>query len=150
MKKIIFLSLVTSLIIGSCTQQEVKSPIEGTWQLVNGQGVWSDSTGMKTFEYPGNKNGNHWKIITKAHFATIYQDTTLTGFLTTGFNGGIYTFKNGIYTENFTHSSMTNRQLGTKLFFKAKIEGDKLVISPCSEDGKEMKAGNFEEYKRLD
>jgi hypothetical protein len=34
MKKIVFLSLIISFIIGSCTQQEVKSPIEGAWQLV--------------------------------------------------------------------------------------------------------------------
>jgi hypothetical protein len=146
--KTVLLLLVCALIIGC--ENKSTSPIVGTWQLVIGKGVLSDSSGMKSFDYPGNKNGNHWKIITKAHFATIYQDTTSNGFLSTGFNGGTYTFINSIYTENFTHSSITNRQLGTKLFFKAKIEGDKLFISPCSEDGTDMKSGNFEEYKRLD
>ena len=66
MKKIILLSLIISLIIGSCTQQEVKSPIEGTWQLINGKYLLSDTT----FNYPG-ANGNHCKIMTKSHFAAI-------------------------------------------------------------------------------
>jgi len=35
--------------------------------------------------------------------------------------------------------------------YKTKIEGeDRLLLTPCSEDGTEEKFGNFEEYKRLD
>jgi len=93
MKKIIFFSMVISLIILSCAQQEAKSPLEGTWQLINGKGLLPDTTII----YPGI-NGKHWKIITKSHFATIYQDTTSDKFLTNGFNGGTYTFISGIYT----------------------------------------------------
>lgn len=144
MKKVIFLGLVITVIITCCAQQEAKSPLEGTWQLTNGKGLSPDTTII----YPGI-NGKHWKIITKSHFATIYQDTTSDKFLTNGFNGGTCTFIDGIYTENFTHSSLPS-QIGRRMLFKAKIEGNKLFITPCSEDGTDEKYGNFEEYKRLD
>jgi len=137
--------LLVCVFFTSCKTQKT-SPIIGTWQLINGQYKSADTT----FYYPGNKNGNHWKIITKLHFATIYQDTTSNKFLYSGFNGGTYTYLDGIYTENFSHSSLSNSQLGTNITFKAKIEGDRLIISPCSSDGKELNVGNFEEYKRLD
>jgi len=128
------------------------SSIVGTWQLVNGKELYLSNDTIKTFDYPGNVNGNHWKIITKSHFATIYQDTTSNSekFLYTGFNGGTYTYINGIYTETFTHSSLSKGQIGTSLSFNAKIEGNKLFISPVSKDGKDKKTGNFEEYRRLD
>jgi hypothetical protein len=146
MKEIVYFSLIFSLIIGSCTQKEARSPIEGTWQLVNGRYLSSDTS----INYPGNFNGNHWKILTDSHFATIYQDTASNKFLSTGFNGGTYTYIDGIYKEYYTHSSISNSQIGMELTFKAKVEDDKLFISPCSEDGKEEEFGNFEEYKRLD
>ena len=139
----ILLAFVFAL-LASCSTQNT-SPIIGTWQLVNGKAVTSDTT----FTYPGN-NGNHWKIITKSHFATIYQDTTSNTILSTGFNGGTYSYIDGIYTESFSHSSISNRQIGTSMYFKAKVNGDKLFISPCLEDGTEKESGNFEEYKRLD
>ena len=145
MKAKAFLILLVCAMFTRCGNQSI-SPIIGTWQLINGKYISSDTT----VDYPGNVNGNHWKIITKSHFATIYQDTTSNKFLSTGFNGGTYTYIDGIYTENFSHSSIANRQIGTKLSFKAKIEGDKLFISPYSKDGTEGKYGNFEEYKRLD
>jgi hypothetical protein len=135
----------------TCNAQNASSII-GTWQLVNGKEVYLSHDTLKTFNYPGNVNGNHWKIITKSHFASIYQDTTSNSneFLHTGFNGGTYTYINDVYTGHFTHSSLSKHQIGTSLTFKAKIEGDKLFISPLSKDGKDSKTGNFEEYKRLD
>jgi hypothetical protein len=140
----ILLAFVFVLLAG-CSNQNT-SLIIGTWQLVDGKVITSDTT----FTYPGNSNGNHWKIITKSHFATIYQDTTSNIILSTGFNGGTYTYIDGIYTEKFSHSSISNRQLGTSLYFKANVDGDKLFLSPCLEDGTEKATGNFEEYKRLD
>ena len=145
MKAKVFLSVLVCALLCSCNNKST-SPIIGTWQLVNGQYKTADTV----VHYPGNLNGNHWKIITRSHFATIYQDTTSKRFLSTGFNGGTYTYTNGIYTESFSHTSLSNSQIGTKITFKATIEGDKLLLSPCSEDGKELKSGNFEEYKRLD
>jgi hypothetical protein len=140
--------LICALLI-NCENKST-SPITGTWELIKGSYISSDTALMKSIEYPRTVNGKNWKIITKSHFASIYQDTTTDLLFTTGFNGGTYTFINGIYTENFTHSSISNNQIGEKLFFKAKIEGDKLFLTPCSEDGTEKKFGNFEEYKRLD
>jgi hypothetical protein len=100
--------------------------------------------------YPFSDQARHWKIITRTHFATIFQDTTTDVVFSTGFNGGTYTFMNSIYTENFTHSSYSNNLIGQKLLFNARIENDTLFLSPCSEDGTMLENGNFEEYKRLD
>ena len=147
--RFIFLMLFICALLTNCINNST-SPIIGTWELIKGSVILSDTALMKSFEYPRSVNGKHWKIITKSHFASIYQDTTTNLILSTGFNGGTYTFINGIYTENFTHSSISNHQIGTRMFFKAKIEGDKLFITPCSEDGSEKKFGNYEEYKRLD
>ena len=147
--RLILLMLIICALLTNCDNKST-SPIIGTWELIKGSFISSDTARMKSFEYPRSVNGGNWKIITKSHFASIYQDTTSNLFLSTGFNGGTYTFIKGIYTKNFTHSSISNRQIGTKLFFKAKIEGDKLFITSCSEDGTEKKFGNFEEYIRLD
>ena len=137
--------IVAGLLL-SCTQQEeVKSPIEGTWQLLEGKVTTADTM----FTYPGSTNAKHWKIITESHFATIYQDTTSNEIFSTGFNGGTYTYIDGVYTEYFTHSKYSS-QIGSSLSFKAKIEGDRLHISPCNEDGTENEFGNIEKYKRLD
>jgi hypothetical protein len=141
--------LIICALLTNCANKST-SPIIGTWELIKGSYISNDTARMKSFEYPRSVNGKHWKIITKSHFASIYQDTTTNLFLSSGFNGGKYTFINGIYTENFTHSSISNRQIGTKLLFKAKIEGDKLFITPFSDNGTEIKFGSFEEYKRLD
>lgn len=145
----IFLTLIICAILTNCNNPRT-SPIIGTWELIKGNLVSSDTSLWKSFEYPRSVNGKNWKVITQSHFATIYQDTTTNLLLSTGFNGGTYTFIDGVYTEKFTHSSISNDQIGTELFFKAKIEGDKLFLTPCSEDGMEKKFGNFEEYRRLD
>lgn len=56
MKKIIFLSLVIALIIGSCTQ-ETRTPIEGAWQMVYA------TSGENTF--PNDITGSGIKVWTQ-------------------------------------------------------------------------------------
>lgn len=67
MKKILFLSLIISLIIGSCAQQEKKSPIEGTWKMVYGD--WSSYNIKDT--YPAQVKGGQIKLYTKSYFSYV-------------------------------------------------------------------------------
>lgn len=136
-----------------CCDTKLTNPIEGTWELISGMYISDDNdenAEYRSFNYPYSNYGKYWKIISKTHFATIFQDTTNNSLFSTGFNAGTYTLIDGIYTENFTHSSYIKELIGMKLLFKVKIEGDKLFISSCYEDGTTKDYGNFEEYKRLD
>jgi hypothetical protein len=63
MKKIIFLSLIIALIIGSCTQEK-KSPIEGNWQM-----VYAKYANGLTF--PADVKGGQIKIWSNGYFAFI-------------------------------------------------------------------------------
>ena len=91
MKKVIFLSLAISLIIGSCSQKEI-SPIEGAWQLVYGQ--WSSMEET----YPNQITGSDIKMWTKDCFAFVgkFQIDTV---MIDNFGWGKYKFIEGIKYE---------------------------------------------------
>ena len=99
--------------------------------------------------YPMTIHGKHMKIITKMHFATVWQDTTNPSSIYPGFNGGSYTFDSGLYTENHEYFSNPS-QIGKKSFYKVRIEEEKLFISLATEDGKDKEFGFFEEWKRVE
>jgi hypothetical protein len=76
MKQIIFLSLIISLIIGSCTQQEIKSSNEGAWKVVSWKSMKGDTV---TMEFPGKITGSEMKIISNNNFLWVGRyksDTT--------------------------------------------------------------------------
>ena len=85
MKKVIFLSLAISLIIGSCAQEE-KSPTEGTWRMVYHKDM--EST------YPGQITGSGIKMWTKdcIAFAGKFQIDTV---MLDHFGWGKYKFIEG-------------------------------------------------------
>jgi hypothetical protein len=66
MKRVIFLSLVIALIIGSCTQEK-KSPIVGAWQLVYAKNRSMEET------FPAQVSGEEIKTFTKGHFTFVGQ-----------------------------------------------------------------------------
>ncbi len=146
MKKIIFLSLIISLIIVSCIQQEVKSPIEGSWKLLSG----NETTPDTAINYPISTNGKFMKIISKKYYSTVWQDTTINKFIWcyAGFNGGTYTFENGVYTETATYFSLLPN-IGSKVAFKVEIKNDTLVMTYIPE---KATAGysSIEKWKRLE
>jgi hypothetical protein len=144
MKKIIFLSLIFSLIIGSCTQEK-KSPIEGSWKLVSANYTTPDTV----INYPFSNNGNHMKIINKIYFSTIWQDTTINKSMWgyAGFNGGTYTFENGVYTETLMYFSIP-ANIGSEASFKAEIKNDTLVLIDIPKKPRDG-FSNVEKWKRL-
>lgn len=145
MKKILFASLIIPLIIISCSQPEVKSSIEGSWALVSGKYITPDTV----INYPLTSNGNHMKIIGKKYFSTIWQDTTVRNpdWLSSGFNGGDYSFENGVYTENLQYFSLLPN-IGGKVTFKADLQNDTLQLTsiPTSDADK---YSNIEKWRRL-
>jgi hypothetical protein len=145
MKKVIFLGLVIALIIGSCAQEN-KSPIEGAWQMISGIYTTPDTV----IKYPVNINAKHMKIISERYFSTVWQDTTIdkSDWWYAGFNGGTYTFADGIYTEEEMYF-MSPPNIGSKPAFKAEIKNDTLVLTYIFEKPKDGYS-NVEKWKRLE
>lgn len=145
MKKNLFIGMIILLIIINCTQEK-KSPVEGSWKLLSGKYATPDSV----MNYPLSNNAHYMKIIGKKYFSTTWQDTTFnkSSFYYAGFNGGTYTFENGIYTETeMCFSSPSN--IGIKVAFKAEINNDTLVLTNIPE--KEAAGYSFiEKWKRLE
>lgn len=145
MKKIVFLSMIILLIIGSYAQER-KSPIEGSWRLVSGKMVTQDTV----YNYPVSVNGNHMKIIGEKYFSTIWQDTTInkSDLWYAGFNGGTYTFENGIYTETYMHFTFLS-SIGNKFELKVEFKNDTLVLTNIPK-GETDKNSMVEKWKRLE
>ena len=143
MRTLICAILVTILCF-SCTS-ESNSPLEGTWELIKGELKSEDSV----LSYPMTTSSKHLKIFTKTHFVTVWQDTTKPDPAYPGFNGGTYKLSEGVYTENLDYFSFPEL-IGTKAIFRIKLEKDKFIISPVTEDGNDLEFGAFEEWKRVE
>lgn len=129
------------ILMTNCVRQG-KNPLEGTWKMISGYSVSKDTIE----KFPGN----HMKNIGRNYFSTIWQDTALKNSdWTGGFNGGTYTFKDGIYSEQFEYFSMTG-YIGQKAAMRAEIRNDTLFISPYSDKANDEKYGFFEKWKRLE
>lgn len=91
MKKIIFLSLIISLIIGGCNQVK-KSRIEGAWQLVYSH--WPPIDGI----FPTQIKGGSIKIWSMEYFATVGRFEMDTVIYDTHV-GGTYKLEGNRYQE---------------------------------------------------
>ncbi|MEF8845383.1 MAG: hypothetical protein V5A59_07890 [Bacteroidales bacterium] len=85
------------------------------------------------------------KIIGKNHFSTVWQDTSTQGY--SGFNGGTYSFNNGLYIEHIDYSE---RGIVGRAIFKVNFKADTMIFTPATEDGTEKEYGSFEKWKRLE
>jgi hypothetical protein len=103
MKKIIFLSLILSLIIGSCTQQEGKSPLEGAWRCVYMGGPVSADTSFQAMIKEGQI-----KMYSKKYWTFVgYFQGDSTGYNLYG--GGTYTLNGDKYEEHIMyHNDKSN------------------------------------------
>jgi len=115
-KNILFLSLIISLIIGSCTQKEVKSPIEGVWQQVGFSSVSGDT--VTNYKLPSPVFGSQIKTWSKNYFTFIgimKIDTTDIDL----YGSGTYTLNGDKYEENIIYH---NDKTLIKTKFKALLE----------------------------
>jgi hypothetical protein len=136
MKKILFLSLIISLIIVSCTQQEVKSPIEGAWQQVGFSWVSGDT--ITNYNLPSPDLGSQIKMWTKNHFAfmgIMKTDTTDVDL----YGGGTYSLNGDKYEESIIYH-YDKTLINTKFKALLEIRNDTLfqTYHPIDSIGKEM------------
>lgn len=143
MKRFIYASVAAILIALMCSTSSMNDSLEGTWILVKGIIV----TAEDTIILPATENAVHMKIIGETHFATIWQDPNVEDYA--GFNGGTYTFEDGIYTENLKFFSYKT-SIGTIIRFKAKLEKDMLYIESIAEEGKTPENRISEKWKRAE
>ena len=94
---------------------------------------------------PWSPSSKHMKIISENHFATLAQNIGTENSY--NYNGGSYTFKDGIYSENLTMSA-AEQIIGTTLHYKVRFEGDRFYMDACDENGKVIKTGAFEVWER--
>jgi hypothetical protein len=104
MKKILFLSLIISLIIVSCTQQQqvVKSPLDGAWDLISYEVRHGDTIIMKLGK---DFTGTEMKIWSGKYFNYVGQykraDSTMNNY-----GGGTFTLVKNRYDEIKTYPTL--------------------------------------------
>jgi len=130
MKKIIFLSLIFSLIFGSCTHHEVKSPYEGVWKVVSWVAMNRDSL---IWVFPGNYTGSEISIVAKGHFmwtGCYKKDTTLID----NWGSGTYTLDGNRLEETFLFC-VDKKMVGTKRRVLWGLKNDTVTYTwPCDEN----------------
>jgi hypothetical protein len=141
MKKIIFLSLIISLMIVSCTQEK-KSPVEGTWKMVYAKWDGIDIT------FPAQINGGQIKIWSNGYFAHVGEFRVDTSVMN---NSGVgsYTLDGNRYEESFIYRG-SETALGKKVRLIQEIRNDTLIQSwPADDNWKLAEKHSTEKYIRL-
>ena len=147
MKKIVFLSLVIALIIGSCAQETVKFP-QGAWKNVSFQSVSKDSLGnMVTTNY----DIDVVKMWSEKNFSFVgqwKQDTIIRDF----YGGGTYTLEGNRYYENVVyHFTQPGKVMNYNLKGLLELRNDTLIqTSPVDDNGRiDENRHSVEKYIRL-
>lgn len=143
MKKLILFPVAAVLIILVCSTGTAKDTLEGTWILVKGTIVTPEGT----IQLPATEDAVHMKIIGKKHFSTIWQDPNVENY--EGFNGGTYTYENGIYTENLQFNK-ENASIGWVIRFRVTLEKDRFFMESIDDEGNIPEFKISEEWKRAD
>ena len=134
--------MIISLIIVSCTQQEVKSPIEGAWKLVYAQ--WDPNGG----NFPTTITGSDIKIWAKDYFASVGQlkfDTIMSD----AYVGGTYTLEGNKYTETVMYHA-NKEYLGNEVKLLLEIQNDTLIQRYPADDNWNLQEGYAtEKYVRM-
>ncbi len=125
------------------TGKEEINPMLGTWVMVSG--VYYSPSGHPGVESPGSSK--QMKVINDTHFTTLWQDSVSEEHK--GFNGGKYTYQNGIYTEYLEYFTETGR-IGDTAHFKVEINNNTLSISACDANGVVSETGYFQTWQRLE
>lgn len=130
-------AIILALLVSSCKES---NSLEGTWELVKGTYITEDNT----LNYPVSEGEIRMKVLTKSHFATVFQHPT--NDLYSGYNGGSYEYENGILTEHCDYFSNV-KLLGKKNYFLIRFEEERVFMTACDKDGNALEYGFFEEWK---
>jgi hypothetical protein len=147
MKKILFLSLIISLIILSCANQESKFP-QGAWKNVLFQVTSVDSLGNKVIK---NYNIDVVKMWSEKNFSFVgqwKQDTIIKDF----YGAGTYKLEGNRYEENVLyHFSKPGSVMNYNLKALLELKNDTLIqTSPVDSNGQINKSKySVEKYVQL-
>jgi hypothetical protein len=147
MKKVIFLSLVIALIIGSCAEQESKFP-QGAWQLVQIQRIANGKTRV-TFPTATNK-GTSIKMWSEKHYSVLGnrdRDTLIVDLYT----GGTYKLEGIQYEEDVMYAK-DKPYIGKNIKMSMELRNDTLLQSynPVNTKGQFVDTVRYvEKYIRL-
>jgi len=147
MKRVIFLSLIIAMIIGSCTQQEKKSQVEGTWRLVYAK--WNMN--KQTFTFPDQISGEQIKMLTKGHMTFIgqYKLPTDTVFRPK-YGWATYTL-NGNKFEEIVKFHYVKGAIGMSIRMLMEVRNDTLIQKYSTDENWELpEKYDTEIYVRLD
>jgi hypothetical protein len=144
----VFITLITWLLLASCTTKKTTLPIMGTWKLLSGSLIEKGDTTVT--DYTGNKQ--FIKIINDTHFAFMSHDLnkgkdSATALFSAG--GGKYSIKDSTYTEHLEYCS--DRQWENNDFqFTVTIKNDTLIQQGVEKvEGTNINRLNIEKYVRL-
>jgi len=147
MKKLILLSLIISLLIGSCIQPESKVP-QGAWKMVQSQGTTTDSLGnIVSIDYHPVVT----KMWSEKNFSFIgqwKQDTIIRDF----YGGGTYKLEGNRYEETeIYHWSRPKTVLNEKYKMLLELKNDTLIQTYPVDDNGQIDTTNLfiEKYIRL-
>ncbi len=120
MKKISLLStLLIFLLVGSCTVEEERPPLEGAWNLIHSE--WPSHS----MTFPDQITGSSIKFFCKEHFAfagRLMVDDVPMNYL----GGGRYTLEGDRYSEMFDYHR-SEEVIGTTTRILMDIRGDTLI-----------------------
>ena len=143
MKKVVFLTMIMSLIFLRCTQ-ETRSPLEGAWQLVSGTWVSIEET------YPGQITGSDIKMWTKDYFAFAgeFQFDTV---VLDNYGWGKYKFIEGNkYEEYIIHHHNAPGSKGQTIKMLMELRNDTLIQRwPVDENWNLAEDHSTEKYIQL-
>jgi hypothetical protein len=146
MKKIIMVSLIITFIIGSCAKQEVRSTLEGAWQLVSVVYVSGDTT--TKYSQP-NPNWSQIKMWTKNHCAFLGENKLATEYNDL-YGGGTYTLV-GTHYEEIMPYHCAKDFMNTKHKFLLEIKNDTLYqTGMVQDDWKLPRQYSIEKYVRTE
>ena len=144
MKKTILFSMVIAFIFASCSQKNVKSPVEGAWKLVGITTVSGDTVR----NYGVKEMGAQIKMWTTDHFSF----TGIWNADTTDLYGcGTYTLNGADYAEKITFHNVKS-MINTVYKAKLEIRNDTLYQTNHDVDaaGKEIEnTYTTEKYTKL-
>ncbi|HQM68983.1 MAG TPA: hypothetical protein PK521_06720 [Bacteroidales bacterium] len=123
MKRVVFIGFIISLLIGSCAQQEVKSPNEGAWKVVHWIRVTADTL---QWEFPANFTGSEMKVWSKNHFAFSGRYKMDTVFID-NCGGGSYKLEGTHYEESYLYFLNAQSLVGTSQRLLLEVKNDTLI-----------------------
>lgn len=146
MKKTVFLVLILSMIMVSCTLEK-KSPMDGEWMLAY---EYEISDGETMVLYPGDSEGNEIKIWSGDYWVLLGRFEHDSGF-TQNYGGGTYRLDGNRYEEIVQyHSAPQYLDQTVKLWVEFKQ--DTIIQTwPVGENGEVITSGSYyiEKWARI-